>query len=164
MIKKIMLLLCALLVTTTCYAYQDTINGFRGIPWGTSMEEVKSSGVFNKLMEPKGELPDGSVMYETEFIEPKLLGVPLEYAILGFKNGKFDSITIFYKENSTLDSYHKLSSRAFRIWGRPFDHNEYFREESSLWREKDALIHINSWRDSITDEYFGSIYIAVTKK
>lgn len=164
MVKKILLLLCALLVTTTCYAYQDTINGFRGIPWGTSMEEVKNSGVFYKLMKPKGELPDGSIIYETKFTNPKLWGVPLEYAILGFKDEKFDSITIFYKENSVLESYHKLFSHAFRIWGRPFEHNEYFREELSLWREKDALLYINSWRNSITDEYFGSMYIAVTKK
>lgn len=152
------------MVTTTCYAYKDTIDGFRGIPFGASVEEVKNSGIVCEIIGPKAKLPDGSIIYETKFTEPNFLGVNLEWADLGFRDNKLSSICIFFEEDSKLSSYSKLVYSAENQWGRPIEDKNYINEKASTWRKNNALIYINSHYNALADEYCGMILILTTKR
>lgn len=164
MFKKILLFTCALMVTTTCYAYKDTIDGFRGIPLGASVEEVKNSGIVCEIIGPKDKLPDGSIIYETKFTEPNFLGVNLEWANLGFRDNKLTSISIFFEEDSKFSSYYKLFYNVKNQWGRPIEDQNWIDEKASTWRKNNTIIWIDSRYDALADEFCGLILILKTRR
>ena len=164
MLKKVLLFVCSFLITTTCYAYKDTIDGFRGITWGTSVDEVENSGVFYNMMGPKDKLADGSIIYGAKFTVPNLFGVHLERVNLGFRDDKLTSIGIFYEEDSRFSSYSRLVYSVTAKWGKPIEDNTYICEKSSTWRKNSELIIIDSHYNAIADEYSGMILIFTTKR
>lgn len=133
MLKKVLLFICALMVTTTCYAFTGTIDGFRGIQWGDTVEEVNNSSVFESNLELcRGD--DSFAVYKARLADPSLCGVDLvENAILYFSYNKLFKVQLSYGCNSDLDRcYYKLVNGIENVWGITYDKRDYYDPQSQI--------------------------------
>ena len=146
MIKKILLFICTLMVTTTCYAYKDTIDGFRGIPWGASLEEVKNSGVFKNEFEEMKSFTPGELICDVKLINPYLCGVRFsENATIGFIDDKFSCIMMYYGENpDPWSSYYQLVNEIANIWGPAYEKKDTVNEKESMWILGNNVLSVTS--------------------
>lgn len=138
MIKKVLLFICTLMVTTTCYAYKDTIDGFRGIPWGASIEEVKNSNVFiSNTVQYLGR--DKEDWYMTKLSNPSLCGIPLsEDAIIAFWDNKLTYISLHCNQSiDKISAYYKLRNEIGDIWGPTYSSADLPDKKKAFWAVND---------------------------
>lgn len=115
--KKTFLMVAILLFTTSANAGElskyakDSLDGFRGYPWGTSFAMMDSTLDLITIDDSTQGLRETS--YEVEI--DRVGEAEIEMCILGFYKGKFCSVSILTKG---WDNWHRLYLAARERYGR----------------------------------------------
>lgn len=152
MFKKILLFIFSFMITVTCYASPDvTIDGFRGVYWGYTVEGVNDSGVFSTKLEKVGKITYHTV-YEAKLTYPSICGIALdETAKCIFSDGKLSEVILYFNNSSNPRScYHKLTKAIESVWGFTCYKEDYYDERTKLdlksteWKINDDYICVES--------------------
>ena len=128
--KQIIIFLCFLFVSTTCFANQDK-SDFRDINWGMSKEEVKSIETLNLLAETNNILIYEYTLYNRN--------VKLLYK---FNEQKlFNAECIFYTINDICDFKNDIEEKVKQEYNYHNEYNIYYNKNTYLsFREREKTL------------------------
>lgn len=138
--------ICSLFIPTSCYAFNEAIDGFQGIYWGDSIETVRESGAFSNVTEIECPNCDGYAFYEVKLSNPSIGKIQLDgSATLTFKDNKFESIMLYYDKNtSPISTYYMLVKKYKSIWGEAFETVDTTKTKRSLWMIGNVYVEVTS--------------------
>lgn len=146
MLKKIFIFICTLFLSTSCYAFNGVIDGFRGIYWGDSIETARESGVFSYVTQMECPNSDGYAFYDAKLSNPCIGEIQLDgSASLTFKDNQFSSIMLYYGKNTNPTStYYMLFKKFKSMWGEPIENIDTTNTKNSLWAIGNVYIAVTS--------------------
>lgn len=89
-----------LLYSQDVQAYQNEPDGFRGIKWGTSIEEIKNNGIVLQYNEKLSKEFPGIDIYDSLNDEMSMNGQKTSRICYYFKNNSLISVDVDFKENT----------------------------------------------------------------
>jgi hypothetical protein len=146
-VKKIVLLIIsfAMMITGTCFGFQNEPDGFRGIPWGASFDQYKDQLTFAFT-----DTSYGGIDFYTKNNDDLSIGsAQANKIVYGFWQGKLTDAYIYTKGYNNFTGVFDALKQKF---GYPYQPNEYINRYWWNGNKTSIMAELND----ITDD--GSIW------